>query len=104
MISFYQQGAYRRFFGTDSILFPLEAVDSVSEPPPTWIVHGTDDSVIPVEGSYKYERHLRDKVPNAKLHVHYEEGADHGFDNDLSINLNTPWIKEGLKFIDKYWP
>lgn len=104
VVSFFQQGAYKDFFGDDSVLYPLEVLNDAKELPPTWLIHGTADTVIPVEGTRKYEQKLRQQIPNAKLHVHYDEGSDHGFDNAASINLETKWVREGLNFIAPYWP
>ena len=104
VISFLQQGAYKDFFGNENVLYPLEVLEDVTSLPPTWILHGTADTVIPVDGTYEYERRVREKLPNAKFHVHYDKNSDHGFDNDTNINLDTEWIKEGLTFIHPYWP
>jgi acetyl esterase/lipase len=103
VISSLQQGKFGEIFGEDSSLYPIEVLDSVTDLPPTWILHGTGDTVIPVEGTYKYEKRLREKLPDAKLHVTYRPG-DHGFDNDPSVSLQTDWVKEGVEFIDSFWP
>ena len=103
VVSSVQQGSFGKLFGDDSILYPLEVLDNVTELPPTWILHGKGDTVIPIEGSYKYEKKLREKLPSAKLHVSYQPG-DHGFDNDPAISLNTEWVKEGVEFIEQFWP
>lgn len=104
VISALQQGAFARFFGNDSSLYPLEVLDGISRLPPTWILHGTGDTVIPVDGTYKYEKKVREMFPNAKLHVHYDEGSDHGFDNAEGISMSTGWVEQGLGFISTYWP
>ena len=98
-----QQGQFGELFGADSSLYPIELLESVTDLPPTWLLHGTGDTVIPVEGTYKYEKRLREKLPDAKLHVSYQEG-DHGFDNDPSVSLDTNWIKEGVAFVEQFWP
>lgn len=103
VISSLQQGRLGRFLGDDSSLYPIEVLDSVNDLPPTWILHGTGDTVVPIAGTYKYEKALREKLPNTKLHVSYQPG-DHGFDNDPSVSLNTDWVKEGVAFIEQFWP
>ena len=103
VISSLQQGRFSEFFGQDSSLYPIEVLDDVTDLPPTWLLHGTGDSVVPVEGSYRYEKALKDKLPDAKLHVSYRPG-DHGFDNDASVSLQTDWVSEGVQFIEKFWP
>jgi acetyl esterase/lipase len=103
VISALQQGRFAELFGGDSSLYPIEALESVTDLPPTWVLHGTGDTVIPVEGSHKYEKRLREKLPDAKLHVSYRTG-DHGFDNDPSVTLDTDWIKQGVEFVEQFWP
>ena len=103
VISSLQQGRFSEFFGQDRSLYPIEVLDGVTDLPPTWLLHGTGDTVVPVEGSYKYEKALKEKLPSAKLHVSYQPG-DHGFDNDPSVSLQSEWVKEGVKFIEKSWP
>jgi acetyl esterase/lipase len=103
VISSLQQGRFSEFFGQDSSLYPIEVLDNVTDLPPTWLLHGTGDTVVPVEGSYKYEKALKEKLPGAKLHVSYQPG-DHGFDNDPLVSLQSDWVKEGVQFIEKSWP
>ena len=103
VISSLQQGVWGKMFGEDSSLYPIEMLDKVTEMPPTWLMHGTGDTVVPVEGSYKYEKALKDKLPNAKLHVSYREG-DHGFDNVPGVSLESDWIQQGVEFIGECWP
>ncbi len=104
VISFMQQGVYKTHFGDDGILYPLEVLDTVDDLPPTWIFHGDADTVIPVDGTHKYEKLLKEKLPDAKVRFHYEKDADHGFDNASSVSLDTEWVKDGVDFISQYWP
>jgi acetyl esterase/lipase len=103
VISALQQGSFGKMLGDDSALYPLEVLDNTAALPPIWILHGTGDTVIPVEGSYKFEKAVKEKLPETKLHLTYQPG-DHGFDNVESIGLETDWVKEGVDFIAKYWP
>lgn len=103
VISCLQQGQVAELLGRDSSLYPLEMLDKTNNMPPTWILHGKGDTVVPVEGSYKYEKALKERLPHAKLHVSYQSG-DHGFDNDPSVSLATDWVQEGVKFIEQFWP
>lgn len=103
VISSLQQGRFGEFFGQDSILYPIETLDQVAELPPIWLLHGTGDTVVPIEGSHKFEKTLQEKLPNARLHVSYQPG-DHGFDNDPTVSLQSEWIKEGVDFIEQSWP
>jgi len=101
--SFIQQGMYGKLFGEDSNLYPLEVLEKVERLAPMWVLHGIGDTIIPVEGSYKFEQAVKQKFPEAKLHTTYRDG-DHGFDHEEAADLRTGWVKEGVSFIDKYWP
>ena len=103
VISSLQQGSWGKFLGDDSVLYPLEMLHKVDNLPPTWLLHGKDDTVIPTDSSYKYKKKVKEVLPDAKLHVSYEPG-DHGFDNDPTIGLDTGWVKEGVDFIEQFWP
>lgn len=107
VVSILQQGLFGKYFGPDRRLYPMEALDSLTdgeELPPTWVMHGTADTGIPVEGTYRYEKRLKERLPRAKTLFHYEEGADHGFDNAEGVGLQTDWVKKGVKFVEQYWP
>lgn len=101
--SMIQQGSFGKFFGNDSRLYPLEILDTVESIPPTWILHGKEDSIIPIAGTYEYVENLKDKRPDAVLHLSYRPG-DHGFDNEPPATLNDEWVKEGVDFANEYWP
>lgn len=103
--SMLQQGSYGRFFGEASELYPLDVLGRGAwVPPPTWILHGEGDTVIPVEGTHRYVEVLRERCPAAAVHVSVREG-DHGFDNvPPPAALSDGWVKEGTDFVEKYWP
>lgn len=105
VVSTLQQGAYKQFFGDVRDVYPLEVLKSaIKQTPPVWLIHGTGDTVVPVEGSYKFEALWKEKFPSERLLVHYDEGSDHGFDLAPGISLETHWVKKGLDFIAPYWP
>ena len=103
VISALQQGKFGELLGDNSSLYPLELLDNVTDLPTTWILHGTGDTVIPVEGTYNFEKKLKEKLPQAKAHFTYESG-DHGFDNAPDVSIGTPWIREGVEYIKQSWP
>lgn len=39
--------------------------------------------------------------PSTPLHVSIQPGS-HGF--DCMTTLHEDWVKEGCKFVEKYWP
>lgn len=100
--SMLQQGSLGKFFGDDTSLYPIEVLDKVDQVPPTWILHGVQDSVIPIAGTSAYAETLKKEHPEAKLHLSYREG-DHGFDNEPPAKLEDEWVQEGCEFIARYW-
>lgn len=51
-ISMLQQGSFAKFFGDDGALYPMEVLERLGrDPPPTWILLGEADRIVPVEGT-----------------------------------------------------
>ncbi|AVR45416.1 esterase [Christiangramia fulva] len=57
--------------------------------PPTFLVHATDDDVVPVENSIQFYRALVDKNIDAEMHI-YPEGG-HGFALALDKGYLKTW-------------
>ncbi|KAK5174959.1 uncharacterized protein LTR77_000095 [Saxophila tyrrhenica] len=103
VLSSLQQGMYGSWLGEDRKLYPIEALEGVERLPPVWVLHGKGDTIIPAEGSYRFEKAVREQVKGVELHVTYVEG-DHGFDGAEGIGLETDWVREGVEFVGRYWP
>lgn len=113
VLSMLQQGLTERFLGNDRSLYPLELLgDLVSSGTgilfPMWIIHGTKDTVVPVEGTQKFADDIKQRIEGVKVLVTLREGEDHGFDNhDAETGrpaaLETEWVQEGLDFMKGYW-
>ncbi|KAK5112007.1 hypothetical protein LTR62_004541 [Meristemomyces frigidus] len=112
VLSIAQQGRMPEFFGTERGLYPLEQVADgavTSSLPPMWILHGRDDTAVPVSGTEKMVEALKGKGVGEKgLHVTIEAG-DHGFDTHAPgtgepASLETRWVEEGVAFIERSWP
>ncbi|CAK4032473.1 alpha beta-hydrolase [Lecanosticta acicola] len=106
-ITMFQQGLYARFFGRERELYPLEMLDGVAYETPIWVLHGERDSAVPIEGSKKLVEKL--KGGKASVHTSFVEGEEHGFDllgaNGQQAGLETTtWVKEGVEFIERFWP
>lgn len=105
--SIIQQGLFPKYLGTATELYPLEVLEHRAKAgervPPMWIFHGRDDDVVPVQGTEAFVKLWKEVLPGKEeeLHVNYESGS-HGFDD--AATLETPWIKTGLEFIEKFWP
>lgn len=82
---------------------PYHMVDERKTYPPTFILHGTADSAVPVEQSYKLEKKLNEKgVP---VGARYAEGLEHSFENIVHGPGDygwEEWIVPCMDFVDKY--
>jgi acetyl esterase/lipase len=104
MLAALQQGLFLEIFGSDPKLSPVEIlelkkVDGKSLPK-LFLYHGLQDSAVPVEGSKKVVALLEES--GARLVASYQDG-DHAFDNSPEITPFTPWLKEGLDFVQDDW-
>lgn len=104
-----QNGRFLDLFGRDEDLFLLERLRKGSPLahesgtpffPPIFLLHGEDDTAVPVEGSIKLLRLLRQADPAAKIHAAIRPG-DHGF--DFKASTEEPWLRAGLEFISTAW-
>ncbi|KAF7194560.1 putative carboxylesterase M8 [Pseudocercospora fuligena] len=105
----FQQGSFPKYFGTEKELYPLEMLENATSFPPTWLIHGTKDSMVPVASTEKFASALKKVLPETPMYVTLQEGEEHGFDlhdaaSGASASLETAWVKPGLEFVDKYWP
>lgn len=53
--------------------------------PPTFILHGTGDTAVPVEQSYKFVEKL--KAKGVEVDARYKEGGEHCFENKIEVSL-----------------
>ncbi|KAE8147901.1 alpha/beta-hydrolase [Aspergillus avenaceus] len=102
-----QNGRYLEVFGSaDRELFPMERIEDLLSNgekvrlPPMFILHGEQDSAVPVESSKKFVRFLREKLPQTTVMLYTQDG-DHGFDAEAT--LETPWLQKRLDIISQVW-
>ena len=98
--SIVQNGRVTEFLGESQELFPVEMVTLADAMPAVLIVHGREDSVVPVIGSERFVEALRKKLPGSPVKLTVRAG-DHGFDGDAT--LEDEWLKEDVEFITGYW-
>ena len=98
--SMVQNGRFLEFLGKSENLFPIEMVALVDHMPAVLIVHGREDSAIPVAGSERFVEALKKKLPGNPVRLDVRPG-DHGFDGDATIE--EKWLKEDVEYITGYW-
>jgi acetyl esterase/lipase len=96
------EGRYTGILGSDSKLYPLENLKRMRGQgetlTPIWMFHGEQDTIIPVDGTRRFVQEAQGGVGERII-----PGAEHGFDDD-SVGLDTDWVVEGRKWLEKYWP
>ena len=97
-LSMAQQGRTRAFFGADESLFPMKVLAKIDDAPFMLIMHGSDDTIVVVQGSYDFEEAARKKFGPGKVELVVQPG-EHGF--DVEAGLETPWLKQGLEKVKK---
>ncbi|CAM1503499.1 Fc.00g010900.m01.CDS01 [Cosmosporella sp. VM-42] len=62
---------------------PLERIKSGAKlPSKVWIMHGDEDTAVPIRGSQKFAQILNEKLPETSLRLDVCPGHDHAFDCD----------------------
>lgn len=99
-MSLVQQDVRGEFFGTDDRLYPTKVMQKVESIPQLLIMHGRQDTGVPVEWSEKFVKLVKEKFGDEKVDLVIEDGQ-HGF--DVAETLETSWVKEGLVKITEAW-
>ena len=68
--------------------------------PAVLIVHGSEDTAVPVAGSERFVEALKRRLPESAVRLDVRPG-DHGFDGDAT--MKEEWLKEDVDFITRYW-
>lgn len=99
-LSMTQHGRRQAFFGSDDSLYPMKVLAKSEDAPFILIMHGSDDTAVPIKGSYDFEEAARKKFGPGKVDLIVQPG-EHGFDGVAT--LETPWLKQGLEKVTKLW-
>jgi len=78
-------------------------VDAHLLPKVVFVFHALEDRAVPVEDTRRFERVVRARGRGERLFIHYEEGADHGFEYRPEVTLITPWLDEGMRRVSGAW-
>ncbi|KAJ5109399.1 hypothetical protein N7456_006074 [Penicillium angulare] len=88
--------------GSDPGYEKVDPVKNISvDFPPTYIVHGLADTMVPIEMSRALFKQLQDKgVPSGMTEV---PGEEHTFAMKMEVGSKTWWLqREGFDFLEKY--
>ena len=99
-LSITQQKRKAEFLGTDERLFPMKVLEKVDAVPFTFILHGKDDSAVPVDYSIKFADRIKERFGEGKVDLRIRPG-EHGFDSE--VDVNEPWLQEGLSRVTSLW-
>jgi acetyl esterase/lipase len=94
-------GRINEFMGNERECFPfLRVEDGAKLPEKVWIIHGYEDSAVPVEGSKKFVKLAEERCPESQVRLTVRPG-EHGF--DAGAKLDDEWLKEGLEWLEISW-
>ena len=83
----------------DEDCYPFRRLRTTRSFPPLFVMHGLQDSVVPVDGTRKFVHALKGQVPDAEVVTELHDG-DHGFEGGLDYDKG--WLGDGLKWIEKF--
>ena len=95
------RGSRTALTGTDTLSYNTRRYSNelqvTANTPPTFLVHATDDKVVPVENSVLfYQALLAHKVVRSALFVFQQGGHGFGLNN---TKTRTPWMQLGLEWL-----
>lgn len=102
MAAMVQHGLFKEYFGSDAKLYPIERIERGEKLPRggIFIWHGTEDSIVPIDGSKKFVAALKKAQPDYYCKFEQKPG-EHGFDHDTKID--EEWVAEGMAPLLKEW-
>lgn len=77
-------------------MLPAPALALLRRTPPTLILHGARDSIVPVAAAYQLESFLRARGAAHDMHIYPDQG--HGFDGAAG----TDAVQRTIAFLDRY--
>ncbi|TIA30215.1 alpha/beta-hydrolase [Aureobasidium pullulans] len=96
-----QAGRYLEFLGDGVGVHAIDNLETAERVPACWIIHGKEDSLVPIEASNNFVDKLKQTHPATPLRYTIQPG-EHGFDG--AVTMDEDWVKEGCAWLEKYWP
>ncbi|KAI9726543.1 MAG: hypothetical protein M1834_008985 [Cirrosporium novae-zelandiae] len=104
LIALLQHGWFCEIFGEGEELYPIDRVQVESKKgkrlPPMLILHGKEDSAVPVKGSERFLKTVRECMEGVEVRLVVREG-DHGFDTGLGGG--EEWLRRELEWVRRVW-
>ncbi|KLO19124.1 alpha/beta-hydrolase [Schizopora paradoxa] len=114
-----QHGCFLKLFGKDldillgqNDIHPEDVIASGAKLPPMLIVHGIQDTVVPVEGTDKFVELVKKYKSISTMDVkcifsetslmYARVPGDHEFDFVVGLN-DCDWVIKGADFLEKHW-
>lgn len=94
-------GRWDEFFGKGPHLMPYTRMETAKSFVPTYILHGKDDTLVPVSGTEKFVERARELFPETRFELVTPPG-EHGFD-DAIYEEDEPWLAEMVKSVENDW-
>ena len=96
-----QAGKFCDFSGDRELLDPIRALEHAGPLPPILLYHSKEDEALPWQHTDAWASRLKTLQPDVPLYLTYQTGS-HVF--DVNDTMATPWLKEPLEFVQRYWP
>lgn len=93
-------GTFIDYFGNDPNVYPIKRLAAGSKMPPTFLIHGLDDTVVPDYHSVRFAEALRKVDPRAKVHLELQPG-EHLM--DIPLQLGHKWLIRGVRLVLEEW-
>jgi fermentation-respiration switch protein FrsA (DUF1100 family) len=94
-------GRWGEFFGTGKHLMPDTRIEDADFFVPTYVLHGRDDTNVPLKWTEKFVARARELFPEVGFELATPPG-DHGFDGDV-YEEDEAWLEELLKGVERDW-
>ena len=85
---------------------PMTRARSPLPLPPSFFLHGVDDTGVPIAGTEEFIKLLREKGYNEAKVLYKTPQGDHGFEGDFSLydgDTGKLWLREGIEFVEREW-
>jgi acetyl esterase/lipase len=94
-------GRWGEFFGTGKHLMPDTQIEYAKFFIPTYILHGRDDTNVPVKWTEKFVDRARQLFPETRFELATPPG-EHGFDGNI-YEEEEPWLAALLRRVEEDW-